>query len=226
MPPFRPDSIRPTAARSRVGTSVIAASGRPASRRPCARQSWIARQERKLSEPPRRITALPDLRHSTPASAVDIGAALEDHADDAERHAHALDGHAVRPLPAFGDRADGIGNAAHVGDALRHRLDARLRQRQPVEKGGRSRRRPSPRRHPRHWPRESSPHRRGSPAQWLRVPGPSAPAGASASTPRSGAGSLDQFGHQGGRSAEPSMAFRAVVMVIFMGVRPWLKAFS
>ena len=33
----------------------------------------------------------------------DIGTALEDHADHAERHAHALDGHAVRPLPALGD---------------------------------------------------------------------------------------------------------------------------
>ena len=63
----------PTAARSRVGTSVIAASGRPASRRPCTRHSWIARHERKLSEPPRRITALPDFRQSTPASAVTLG---------------------------------------------------------------------------------------------------------------------------------------------------------
>ena len=33
----------------------------------------------------------------------DVGAALEDHADDAERRAHALDGQAVRPLPALGD---------------------------------------------------------------------------------------------------------------------------
>ena len=33
----------------------------------------MARQERKLSEPPRRITALPDLRHSTPASAATLG---------------------------------------------------------------------------------------------------------------------------------------------------------
>ncbi len=33
----------------------------------------MARQERKLSEPPRRITALPDFRHSTPASAATLG---------------------------------------------------------------------------------------------------------------------------------------------------------
>ena len=49
------------------------ASGRPASRNPCTRQSWIARQERKLSEPPRRITALPLFRQSTPASAATLG---------------------------------------------------------------------------------------------------------------------------------------------------------
>lgn len=62
--------------------------------------------------------------------------ALEDHADDAERHAHALDGHAVRPLPALGDGADGIGNAAHDLDALGHALDPRRRQRQAVDEGG------------------------------------------------------------------------------------------
>src|SRR5258708_1142584 len=71
--PFNPVSSRPTAARARVGTSVMVASGKPASRKPCTRQSWIARQERKLSEPPRRITALPDFRHSTPASAATLG---------------------------------------------------------------------------------------------------------------------------------------------------------
>ena len=38
-----------------------------------------------------------------------VRAALVDDADDAERHAHALDGHAVRPRPAFGDLADRIG---------------------------------------------------------------------------------------------------------------------
>ena len=65
----------------------------------------------------------------------DIGAAFEDHGDDAERHPHALDGHAVRPLPAFGDDADGIGDIAHGRDAVGHRIDARLRQRQPIDEG-------------------------------------------------------------------------------------------
>ncbi len=63
----------PTAARSRVGTSEIAASGRLASRRPLVSAAWIARDERWLSEPPRRITALPALSVSAPASAVTFG---------------------------------------------------------------------------------------------------------------------------------------------------------
>ena len=65
--------MSPTAARSRVGTSWIASSGRPAARRPALSAAWIAREERKLSEPPRRITALPDLRARLPASAVTFG---------------------------------------------------------------------------------------------------------------------------------------------------------
>ncbi len=37
------------------------------------RQAWMAALDRALSEPPRRITALPDFRHSAPASAVTLG---------------------------------------------------------------------------------------------------------------------------------------------------------
>jgi hypothetical protein len=66
-------SISPTAARSVVGTSWIAAAGKPAAARPSCRQAWIAAEEWKLSDPPRRITALPALRHKLPASAVTLG---------------------------------------------------------------------------------------------------------------------------------------------------------
>ena len=38
--------------------------------------------------------------------------------------------------PAFGDRADRIGNPAHGGDAIGHRVDARRRQRQAIDEGG------------------------------------------------------------------------------------------
>ena len=63
----------PTAARSGVGTSWIAASGRPALFRPATSAAWIASAELRLSEPPRRIAALPALTASAPASAVTLG---------------------------------------------------------------------------------------------------------------------------------------------------------
>ncbi len=93
-------SCRPRRGRASA-PAAIAASGRPAARRPSISAAWMARFERWLSEPPRRIAALPALRHSAAASAVTFGPALVDDADDAERHAHALDGHAVRPRPAL-----------------------------------------------------------------------------------------------------------------------------
>ena len=64
-----------------------------------------------------------------------VGTALKNHGDDAERHTHALDGHAVRTLPAFGHDADRIGDFSHRRNAVGHRIDARLRQRQAVDKG-------------------------------------------------------------------------------------------
>ena len=54
----------------------------------------------------------------------DVRPALVDDADDADRHAHALDGHAVRPRPGFGDLADRVGQLAHHVEALGHGLDA------------------------------------------------------------------------------------------------------
>jgi hypothetical protein len=56
-----------------VGTSWIASSGSPADFSPSTRQAWIASDELSESEPPRRITGLPALRHSAPASAVTFG---------------------------------------------------------------------------------------------------------------------------------------------------------
>ena len=62
-----------------------------------------------------------------------VRAALVDHADDAERHAHALDRHAVRTGPAFHHGADRIVELAHDLDAVRHCGDALAVERQPVE---------------------------------------------------------------------------------------------
>ena len=66
-------SISPTAARSVVGTSCTEASGSPAARMPSASAAMIAVDVWKLSEPQRRIAALPALRHSPAASAVTFG---------------------------------------------------------------------------------------------------------------------------------------------------------
>ena len=63
----------------------------------------------------------------------DVRAALVDDADDAERHPHALDGHAVRPRPALRHRADRIGERAHHVERLGHGGDALVVERQPVE---------------------------------------------------------------------------------------------
>ena len=65
-----------------------------------------------------------------------VGPALVDDADDAERHAHALDRHAVRPRPALGDLADRIGEVADHLDAVGHGGDALVVEREPVEEGG------------------------------------------------------------------------------------------
>ena len=65
----------------------------------------------------------------------DIGTAFENHRDDAERHPHPFDGHAIRALPALGYGADRILDRAHGGNPIGHRVDARRRQRQPIDEG-------------------------------------------------------------------------------------------
>ena len=55
----------------------------------------------------------------------DIGTALIDHANDADRRAHALDRHAVRPLPFLEHFADRIVQPCNHPETLGHRLDAR-----------------------------------------------------------------------------------------------------
>ena len=65
--------MAPTAARSRVGTSWTASAGSPASASPSAMASAMARAVRKLSDPARRMAALPALRQSAAASAVTFG---------------------------------------------------------------------------------------------------------------------------------------------------------
>ena len=67
----------------------------------------------------------------------DIGPALVDHRDDTERHAHALDRHAVGTRPRFGDLTGRVGLAAHHFETLGHGLDALIVECEPVEESRR-----------------------------------------------------------------------------------------
>ena len=59
----------------------------------------MAREEWKLSEPPRSTTDVARLDAERAGVGGDVGPGLVDHADDADRHAHAADHQAVGPRP-------------------------------------------------------------------------------------------------------------------------------
>ena len=92
-------------------------------------------RECRLSEPPRRIAALPALRHERAGVGRHRRAAFVDDADDAERRRNALDREAVRALESRQHAPDGIGQGGDLLDAFRHRLDARVVEVEAVEKG-------------------------------------------------------------------------------------------
>ncbi len=128
----------PTAARSRVGTSMIASSGRFTSRK--ARDD--ARMDRAAGTEAVGAAAQDHGIAGLQAQRAGIGrhvrAAFEDHADHPERHAHALDGHAVRPRPA--SRSPGLPDRGCRGWSSIAAAMPSTRfaiQRQPVEEGGR-----------------------------------------------------------------------------------------
>ena len=117
--------MAPTAARSRVGTSWIAVSGRPASRSPAMRQAWIAAALRMRVGAAAQDHGIARLQAERAGIRGDVRAALEDHADDAERRADPLDAQAVRPVPCRDHRADRIGKRGDLLQRTRDRLDAR-----------------------------------------------------------------------------------------------------
>ncbi len=103
-------SIAPTAARSRDRDELHRiARAAPRFRQPRGeRRVDRAVRPRTASEPPRRIAALPDIRHERPGIGGDIGAALIDDADHADRHAHPGEHQPFGPLDAvdLGARRD------------------------------------------------------------------------------------------------------------------------
>ena len=126
----------PTASRSRVGTSEIAAAGNPASTRPATSAAWIARDRAEALGAAAQDGGVAGLQAQGACVRGDIRPALIDHADDAERHAHALDSHAVGPAPRCQDAADRVLQTADRLNAGRHGLYGTGSERQSVEEGG------------------------------------------------------------------------------------------
>ena len=126
----------PTAARSRVGTSWIASAGKPGSASPSTMRGVDGAVGALALGAAAQDRGIAGLEAERGGVGRDVGSALIDDADDAERHAHALDRHAVRPRPALGDLADRIGEVADHVDAGRHGGDALVVEREPVEEGG------------------------------------------------------------------------------------------
>ncbi len=65
----------------------------------------------------------------------DVGAALINDADHAERHADARDLEAVRAAPRRDDFANRVGKSRNLVQPARHRLDARVVQREAIHEG-------------------------------------------------------------------------------------------
>ena len=87
----RPRSMWPTASRSVVGTSWIAASGRPAARKPATRQAWIATRGMMALGAAAQDRGVACFQAERAGVCRHVGAAFVNDADDAERHADALE---------------------------------------------------------------------------------------------------------------------------------------
>ena len=129
--------MAPTAARSRVGTSWIAARGRPASASPSRSASAMMPQLRKLSEPPRRIAALPALRQSAPASAVTLGRLSKITPITPSGVATRSKSSPFGVVQWASTRPTGSAQARHRLDTVGHRRNARLVEHEAVEEGRR-----------------------------------------------------------------------------------------
>ena len=127
-------SIAPTAARSVVGTSWIAASGRPAARRPATQAGMDGARGVEALRAAAQDGGVAGLQAERAGIGGDVRPALEDHADDAERRAHALDVQAVGRVPLGDHRPTGSGRAAIARRPSPCR-DALLVERQAVEEG-------------------------------------------------------------------------------------------
>ena len=126
----------PTAVRSRVGTSWMAASGRPADAGPVGQRFADGAAGAQAVGAAAQDRGVARLQAERAGVGGDVGAALVDDADHAERHPDPVDGHAVGPGPGGHDGAYGVAEPSDGFDAGGHGLDPRLIEGQPVEEGG------------------------------------------------------------------------------------------
>ena len=152
----------PTAARSVVGTSCTQSSGRPAAFSARRSSSTMAREEWKLSEPPRSTTDIARLDAKRAGVGGDVGAGLVDHADDADRHPHAADHQAVGARPLLDQGAHRVGQGSRYRRARGPSPRPALRSAAGGPAARRSCRQPWRRRYPWRWRPGSRPSRCGS----------------------------------------------------------------
>ena len=160
--PSSPSSIMPTASRSAVGTICTHSAGRPASSSPAAIAPWIASALFSASDAGAQDHRIARAHADRRGVGGDVGPALVDHADHADRRAHPRDVEAVRPRPARHLRADRIGQVRDLLERVGDRREPRLIEHQPVDHAGRRRRRRS------HWREAPSCRARAQ----LRAPSP------------------------------------------------------
>jgi hypothetical protein len=126
-------SISPTAARSIVGTSWIAALGQAGAPETLdqGRMNFARGMEALGAAAQDRRAA--GLEADTAGIRGHVRPGLVDDADDAERHAHALDREAIWPRPFPQHGTDGIAEGGDLLQPLGRGLDPLLVELQPVE---------------------------------------------------------------------------------------------
>ena len=114
----------------------MAASGRPAVRRPSAERFDDGAAGAQAVGAAAQDGGIARLQAQRAGVSGDVGAALVDDPNHAERHAHPFDGHAVGAGPGRHDIADRILEAGDGLDAGGHALDTASIEGQPVDEGG------------------------------------------------------------------------------------------
>ena len=114
----------------------MASRGRPAAASPSRIASAMRRRGAEAFGAGAQDRRVARLQAERAGVGGDVGPALEDHADDAERRRDALDRQPVRALEGGEHPADGIGQSGNALDRRRDRLEAAGIEAQAIDEGG------------------------------------------------------------------------------------------